>query len=128
MPHPSNRLNTLRALRHQTKVFEVTVKDQDGRRAKLGGAQIFCTVAETPGGPPIFVKTLDDGIEVTDADNGVAVVTFSTVDMDLDLAVYKYDVWVEYPGDPVVRQPVIRTADLEVGAGVTSFPVVGSTP
>ncbi len=123
MPHPSNRLNKIRAFRHQTKVFEVTAKDQDGKIAKLtGDVKLFVTVAEAAGGPALFTKTLDDGIEITDAEHGVFVVTFSTVDMALLKAkTYKYDAWIEYPGDPVTREPIIRVADLEVSEGVTVF-------
>lgn len=121
MPHPSNRLNTLRVVRHETKAFEVVVKDQDGRPLKLGGASMFMSIGE-PGGAPIVSKSLDNGIEITDANGGKAEVTLSTVDTAaLTVGTHKYDLWAELPGDPPTRYPVVRLADIEVSAGVTSF-------
>lgn len=123
MPHPSNRLNKLRAVRHQTKVFSVTAKDQDGRAAKLGGASMFVTVRRSPSSAVLVAKTVGDGIEITEPDKGVAVVTLSTDDTaSLEVGVHKYDVWVEFPGSPVVRQPLVKLADLEITDSVTAFP------
>jgi len=122
MPHPANRLNTLQAVRHATKSFEVTVKDQDGRPVKLGGATLIMSVG-LAGGPPLVVKRSDDqGIEITDADKGKARVTLSSADTaGLTAGTHKYDFWIEWPGDPVVRYQVIKLADLVVSDGMTAF-------
>lgn len=130
MPHPPNRLNTLQAFRYQTKVFALLIKDQDGRVVKLGEAQIFMTVKESAVAEVALIsKSVGNGIEVTGADQGKARVTLNTNDTGgLAPGTYKYDIWIELPGDPVERQPVVRAANLEIVQGVTSFPVVGSSP
>lgn len=127
MPHPPNRLNTLQAFQHQTKIFSIRVKDQDGRAVKLSGVEVIMTVKAALDSPvALITKKVGDGVEITDADNGEAKITLSTNDTGgLVPGVYRYDIWVEFPGEPVERQPVIRAASLEIGRGVTTFPVVG---
>lgn len=124
MPHPANRLNTIRLIRGQTKSFLITVKDQDGRPAKLNLAtDIRMTVraAEGDDATALIVKTLGDGIEIVDAAKGKAKVTLSSTDTDIAAATYEYDIWVSYPGTPEVRDPVVKPAQLIVSDSVTTF-------
>lgn len=118
MPHPANRLNTLRVIRHETKVFDVTIKDQDGRAVKLADARLIMSIG-APGAVVLVVET-GSGIEVTDAANGKARVTLSAAQTaSLAVGTLRYDLWSELPGP--IRHPVIRSADLVVSDGVTSF-------
>jgi len=123
MAHPGNRLNKLSAVRHQTKVFEVLVEDQDGRPAKLGGAEMYVTIkASAVDETPLVQKTVGDGIEIPDPSKNKAVVTLSTDDTGaLEPGGYVYDAWVVFPGTPPVRQPVVESAEFEVRRGVTTF-------
>lgn len=124
MPHPANRMNTIRLVRGQTKSFLITVKDQDGRSAKLNLAtDIRMTVRVAEGDSPasLIVKTLGGGIEIVDAAKGKAKVTLSSTDTDIAVATYEYDIWVIYPGTPEVRDPVVRPAKLIVSDSVTTF-------
>lgn len=123
MPHPAHRLNVLRLFRGQTKVIELTIKDQDGRAAKLTtGVEIIATIkASVSDATALVVKKVGAGIDITDADLGKAVLTFDIDDTDLDPKTYSWDVWVEFPGSPKVRQPVVDPSDFVVRAGLANF-------
>lgn len=124
MPHPANRLNTIRVLQGETKTLVVTVTDQDGRAAKLDDLILTLTARKNiTDAEATFVKDngANGGIEVTDAGAGKAVVTLSSSDTDQAPGTYKYDLWTEAPGSPPVRKPVVRTADLIVTRSVTVF-------
>lgn len=121
MPHPATRLNKIQVVRGQTKVIEITVKTREGRPAKLSGATLYLTVRKRADTDVLIVKTSGDGIEITDAAKGVAVATLNINDTDIEAGDYRYDVWVEYPGDPPVRQPVVQFAEMKVTDGLTDF-------
>ena len=121
MPHPVNSLNTLRMVQGQTKVISVKVKTANGRIAKLSGAKMFFSLRKRAGGTVLIAKTTDDGIEITNASKGEAVITLDIDDTGLAPGEYRYDVWVEYPGTPVVRQPVVKFAQLFVVNSLTDF-------
>ena len=122
MPHPANRMNALQVVRHATKSFEVTIKDQDGRPVKLGGAAMVMSIGPV-GGPPTVTKRTGEGIEVTDADKGKARVTLSSDDTaSLTAGTHKYDLWAFWPGGvPEVRYQIIKLADLIASDGMTTF-------
>lgn len=123
MPHPSNRLNAIRLVQGQTKSVSVKVKTNEGRVATLIGAKLYLTVRKTAGSPILITKTTGDGIEVTDAAKGEAVATLNINDTaQLEAGTYRYDVWIEFPGDPPVRQPVVQYAEIHVSDSVTEFP------
>jgi hypothetical protein len=123
MPHPANRRNGLQLVRGQTKVTEIVVKTKAGRPAKLTGAKLYLTVRQRADTDVIIaLSSPNTGIEITDAAKGVAVATMSTTQTELlEAGDYVYDVWVVYPGDPPVRQPVVRMATLKVIDGLTDF-------
>lgn len=121
MPHPANRLNVIRLVRGQTKVFIIRVKDQDGRPAKLNLATDIRMTVRDADGDEIFVLTKGSGIEVIDAANGKAKVTCSSTNTDIAAATYNYDIWVTYPGTPLVRDPVVKPSDFIVSESVTAF-------
>ena len=121
MPHPVNSLNTLRMVQGQTKVISVKVKTASGKVAKLGGASMFFTLRKRAGTSVLIAKTTSDGIDITDPQAGEAVITLDVTDTDLTPGEYRYDVWVEYPGTPPVRQPVVKFAQLFVVDSLTSF-------
>lgn len=121
MPHPINSLNTLRMVQGQTKVISVKVKQANGRLAKLSGAKMFFSLRKKASGPVLIAKTIDDGIEITNGDKGEAVITLDINDTNLASGEYRYDVWTEFPGDPPVRQPVVKNAQLYVVNSLTDF-------
>jgi hypothetical protein len=129
VPHPSNRLNRIRIVRQETKVFLIRVKDQDGRVIKPGsGLVAYMTVkASVASTDALISKQSGDGIEPHDEDQWR--VTLETDDTEIVAGTYKWDFWLEDQSKtPVVRRPVVRAADAEVVNGVTTFPVVGSGP
>lgn len=121
MPHPANRLNSIRMVRFETKSFEVTIQDQDGRPVKLGGATLIMSLGAA-GGSPLVTKQTGSGIETLDADKGKAKVTLSSVDTaGLAAGQYKWDLWVVLPGDPPVRYQAVKLSDASVTNGMTTF-------
>lgn len=122
MPHPINRLNALKTVRGQTKVFKITVKDQDGRAINLSSAKVFMTIKAAVDAPALVAKTIESGIRIVDGKNGVAEITLSSTDTNgLQVGTLKYDVWVELPEEPPVRHQVVKVADFVVSEGVTVF-------
>lgn len=121
--HPERSLNEVRLVQGQTKTLKVKVKTRQGRNAKLQGAVIYCSVYEKPGEPVLIaLKSPDNGIEIIDPQKGEAIVTMSSTDTQaLSVGTYRYDCWVEYPGDPPVREPVVQFALLRVVDSVTTF-------
>lgn len=117
----TTRLNAVRAARFETKTLSVTVTTDTGRPASLSGAKLYFTARPHPQGDVVITKTIDDGIEVTDAAKGIALITLSTEDTDLPSGQYRYDVWVEMPGTPPKRYPVIRFAELLIEDSVHTF-------
>ena len=122
MPLPANLLNSIRIVRGQTKVLDVVVKTCEGRLASLDGAVVYFTVRAEVGGDVVFrCKSPDDGIEVTDEVKGEATITISSVKSDIAPGCYFYDLWVEFPGEPPVRHPVVKKAELTVEASLADF-------
>lgn len=125
MPHPPNSLNTVRLVRNQTKILGLTVRTAKGKRANLNGATIFLTVRKTRGSPVLIAKTTpaSSGIEITDANNGEAVVTLSITDTELlELGEHRYDAWVVFAAStPDVRHPVVKNAQMHVTDSITDF-------
>lgn len=121
MPHPPNRFNAVRLVRGQTKVLTVTVKDEDGRPAKLTGVEDVVMSIGRLGSEPTVVKRLGTGIQITDQANGKLKVTLSSTDTALAVGTYKYDLWIECPGEPPVRKPVVKLADITVEDRLTAF-------
>lgn len=122
MPQPANLLNSIRVVRGQTKVLDVVVKTCEGRLASLDGATLYFTVREEVGGAVTFrCKSPDDGIEITDAAKGEATITISSTKSDVSPGCYFYDLWVSLPGDPPIRHPVIKKAELTVEASLADF-------
>lgn len=59
MPHPPNRLNKLRVVRHETKEFLVKVLDQDGRVIKpTGNFKAHMTVKTSAGAADALISKL----------------------------------------------------------------------
>ena len=59
----------------------------------------------------------------TDKEADEAVATLNINDTaQLEAGTYRYDVWIEFPGDPPVRQPVVQYAEIHVSDSVTEFP------
>lgn len=122
MPAPANLLNTIRVVRGQTKVLHVTVKTHEGKVASLNGAKLYFTARESPGSTVLISLTSpDNGIQITDAANGKATVTMSSSDTDLDVGCYWYDLFVEFPGTPPIRHPVVKKSELVVEPAIVSF-------
>jgi len=122
MPQPANLLNTIRLVRGQTKVFHVTVKTCEGRAASLSGATLYFTVRESADSAALIALTSpDDGIEITDAAEGKATVTISSTDSDIAKGCYGFDLWVELPGSPPVRHPVVKRSEFIVEETFTTF-------
>lgn len=121
MPHPPNRFNNIRVVSGQTKRLRVTVKDKDGRPAKLNQAEDIVMTAIDHDGEPVFTKHKGDGIEISDASKGQLMIELSSTDTALEAATYKYDLWIIYAGTPPVRDPVVKEADLVVTKS-PSFP------
>lgn len=121
MPHPANRLNTVRLCRGQTKVLTVAVKAREGTCANLNGATIYFTVRESTTGPVIIGLISPDGIEITDALNGKATITIASDLTNIDKGCYRYDIWVEYPGSPPERHCVVKFAEFIVEDAITAF-------
>jgi len=125
MPKPGNRTNAIEIIRGETKFLEVEVKTSAGRIAKLQGAVLYMTVRKRPDADALVVKKTGDGIEVTDASKGRALVTLNINDTNLEAGEYRYDVWVEFPAasenELPVRQPVITFAPMHVEDDLTDF-------
>jgi len=122
MPQPANLLNSIRVVRGQTKVLDVVVKTCEGHFASLNGATLYFTVREEVGGSVLIrLKSPDEGIEITDAANGEATITISSTDSDLTPGCYFYDLWVEFPGTPPIRHPVVKKAELTIEASLADF-------
>lgn len=119
MPHPAGRLNALRVVRNETKIFEVSVKGQDGRAVNLSEAVLYMSVG-TQGSAPSITKQSGSGIETTDAKAGKAEVTLSSADTaSLPAGTYKWDLWVSLPGD--IRHIVVKLADFLLSDAMTRF-------
>lgn len=122
MPHPPNRLNVVRAVRGQTKELELTVRTKEGRIPPLNGKTIFMTAkANITDEASLFVKSTGDGVQVVDASKGKVKITLSSSDTDLAPGTYKYDIWLSDNGDPPVRKPIVKSSDLVIQSGVSSF-------
>lgn len=125
MPHPSNRLNAFRLVQGQTKKLILTVKTKEGRPARLEGATLYMSVRRLPGSPVLVSKRSGAGIESTDPQSGKATITLSSEDtLQLPAGTYRYDVWVEFPGEggaPPTRHPVVHFAELSVEDSMTEF-------
>jgi len=122
MPSPANLLNSIRLVRGQTKILDVVVKTCEGRMASLDGAVLYFTVREEVGGAVTFrCKSPDDGIEITDAGNGEATITVDSAKSDVVPGCYFFDLWIELPGTPPVRHPVVKKAELTVEASLADF-------
>lgn len=122
MPFPPNRLNAVTIVHGQTAKLQVIVKTAEGRAYSLVGAKLFMSVRKAAGAPIVVAKTSDDGITITDQNKGIVEVTLTSEDTaKLDTGAWKYDVWVEFPGAPPVRYPVVSWADLHVLDSVTAF-------
>jgi hypothetical protein len=122
MPQPGNLLNTIRVVKGQTKVLHVTVKTCEGKAASLNGATLYFTARESPGATVLISLTSpSNGIDITDAAAGKATVTMSSTDTDLDVGCYYYDLWVEFPGTPPIRHPVVKKAELIIEPSLANF-------
>jgi|GEM_PF-4608656 len=125
MPYPANRLNAIRLVQGQTKRVAVRVKTKEGRGVSLEGARVLMTVRRTAGSAVLIAKTTGSGIAITDPARGEAVITLDTTDTcQLEAGAYRYDVWVEFPGEggaPPVRYPVVHYAEIHVEDSVTDF-------
>ncbi len=82
--------------RGDDKVYDVTVKDSDGNVVDITNHTIKFTVRHAPADAvaEIAKTTGGGGIAIVDAPNGVARITLSDVDTDLDAGKYFYDVEV----------------------------------
>lgn len=122
MPSPPNYRNSLRMVSGQTKVLEVTVKTCEGAAASLLNGTMYFTVRDDVGGTVLVqLYSPDNGVTITDAGAGLATITIPS-DSALTSGCYVYDVWVEFPGTPPVRYPVVKKAELVVEPAVVSFP------
>lgn len=122
MPLPANLLNNIRVVRGQTKVLDVVVKTCEGRLASLDGAVLYFTVRAEVGGTVLMrLKSPDEGIEITNAAAGEATITISSTDSDISPGCFFYDLWVELPGIPPVRHPVVKKAELTIEASLADF-------
>jgi len=122
MPAPPNPLNVVRLVSGQTKVLKVTVKTDNGRAKNLDGSVVYFTAREKiDSAVLISKKSPDDGIVISDAAQGEAIITLSTTDTVLAQGHYLYDIWVEIPGEPPVRYPVVKKAELFVESSLTDF-------
>lgn len=122
MATSGNRLNGVRLVQGQTKMFAVGVKTREGRPAQLGGAQMYMSVRRTQGAPVLIRKSMEDGIVITDPSKGEVTITLSSSDtIQLEPGDYRYDVWVEFDGTPPVRFPVISYAEIRVEDSMTEF-------
>lgn len=123
MPHPANsRLNAIRMVRGQTKKLQLSVKTREGRPARLAEAKLYMSVSRGVGEDVVLRKQTGDGIDVTDPVKGVASIVLSSDDtFQLASGTYRYDVWVEFPGTPPERYPVVQFAQIEVLDSVTEF-------
>ena len=115
-------MNRVSLCQGQTKVLKVTIKNQDGQPANLSSAMLFFTVRQKPTTDILIcLMSPDEGIGVTDAANGLATITISSVDSDIDAGRYRYDLWVQYAGDPPLRHPVVKNAEFCVEESVIAF-------
>jgi len=112
MTSPGQLMNRVSLCRGQTKVLKVTIKNQHGQCADLSSATLFFTVRASVDEPLLMcLSSPDEGIEITDAAKGLATVTISSEDSDIEPGRYKYALWVEYDGDPPLRHPVVKSAE-----------------
>lgn len=112
MTSPGQLMNRVALCRGQTKVLKVTIKDQHGCAADLSSATLYFTVRASVDDPLLMcLSSPDNGIEITDAANGLATITISSDDSDIEPGRYKYALWVEYAGDPPLRHPVVKSAE-----------------
>lgn len=103
-------------------MLNVTVKTCEGAVASLSGATLYFTVRESASGPALIALTSpDNGIVITDAGEGTATITVSSTDSDIDKGCYSFDVWVEFPGSPPVRHPVVKRSEFIVEEAFTTF-------
>lgn len=129
MPHPPHTLNSVHVTRGETKVLNITVKTGEGRVFSLDGTTMYLSIKKRASDSAALVqKSSDDGggIVLTKPTEGIAEATLSTEDT-LSLPAPQqllYDVWVEKPGVDGAspeRYPVVRSAQLFVEPGITSF-------
>lgn len=119
---PANLLNTIRVVNGQTKVLHVTVKTCEGKAASLNGATLYFTVREEVGSAVLMsLKSPDEGIEITDAAAGKATVTMSSTQTEIPTGCYFYDLWLEFPGTPPIRNPVVKKAELVIEPSLADF-------
>ena len=121
MPHPANRLNTLRVCRGQTKTLQIEVKTKEGKPANLAGATIYLTVRKSATGPVLIGIISPDGVTIDDPACGLATITIGSDQTDLEKDCYRYDIWVEYPGSPPERHCVVKYAEFIVEDAITTF-------
>lgn len=122
MAYPPNLLNSLRVVKGQSKKFQITVRRKNGGRASLpSGARMIFTAQRS--GAVVFSKTTDDGsIKITDRVNGVATLELQVADTEmLEAGTSRYDLWIDFGGDPPQREPVIENAELFTTESVTVF-------
>jgi len=123
MATPPNLLNSVKIVSGQTKVIKVTVKTCEGRNASLVDAVMYFTVkADSSSDALIQLSSPDNGIEITDAQNGQATITIPSDQSVLAKGCYYYGISVEYPSaTPPVRYPVVNQANFVVEASLVDY-------
>jgi len=104
----------------QTQVITVTVKTQDGAASSVVGTNLYFT-AQDDKGTVVIAKLSTDGIVVKDGPGGIFTVTLTSTDTELAPGRYRYDIWVEFPVSPPVRNPVVKAADMIIEDAITQF-------
>jgi hypothetical protein len=123
MAYPPNLLNGLRVVKGQSKSFQITITKKSGAKAKLSSSARLVFSAGR-GDTVFFSKNSDPGggIEITDRENGKAILTLEVADIDtLNTGSNDYDLWVDHGGTPPRREPAVDKAELFATESVTSF-------
>lgn len=76
------------------ETLQVTVKDEDGNEKDLTGASLKYAIAPGRGLEPFFTLTDADGINVTDAANGVVRIDIPSSDTDGIVGTYYHELEV----------------------------------
>ena len=108
----------LEMMRGDTKVFDVTITDEAGAAVNLTGSTVKFTAKNRVGdaqGVAVIALTTGDGVELTDAANGVARVTIAPDDTSgfTSKKTLEYDVQVAETGGRV-STPVRGTLTVEM--------------
>lgn len=82
--------------------FTITVRNSDGTLVDLTGGSLIFTMSKWPDETPVLQKSCT----IVDAVNGLAQVSATALEMDMEVGVYYWEIQITWPGGDVTTTPM----------------------